>query len=186
MAGYAARVAVERSGSCRDTIGQFARQPCPDAPKFRRLSKSFSLSRFLIFNSAFLLARSARALLPNSSFFLLTCALRARPSFCLLTFRIVYTCENKLAQSKNNQGEPEPRACSWLLQACRRFVRLIAWKHESAGAEWAARRAKSIRLPFKPACGSFALRRFLRSPGGPEFAGGRMGFNRAVRNAAHQ
>ncbi len=52
-------VAVERSGSCRDTIGQFAGQPWLNAPNLPRLSKSFSLSRFLIFNSAFLLARSA-------------------------------------------------------------------------------------------------------------------------------
>src|SRR5439155_24578402 len=69
-------VAVERSRSCRDKIDQFAGQPCPDAPKFPRLSKSFSLSRFLIFNSAFSLARSAHLFLPSyfSSFLLFSAA----------------------------------------------------------------------------------------------------------------
>ena len=80
-------VAVERSGSCRDTIGQFARQPCLDAPKLPRLSKSFSLSRFLIFNFSFLLARSARLILPSSfilfptSFFLLLKSYFFLPTF---------------------------------------------------------------------------------------------------------
>jgi hypothetical protein len=45
-----------------------ARQPCPDTPKLPRLSKSFSLSRFLIPNSSFLLffvSAIFRALMPS-------------------------------------------------------------------------------------------------------------------------
>jgi type I restriction enzyme R subunit len=48
--------------------GQSARQPCPDTPKLPRLSKSFSLSRFLIPNSSFLLffvSAIFRALMPS-------------------------------------------------------------------------------------------------------------------------
>ena len=43
MAGYAARVAVERSGSCRDTIGQFAGQPCT-----RCLQNSLAFQRLFL------------------------------------------------------------------------------------------------------------------------------------------